>query len=156
MKMKIWGIHKKYPAFSWWENFMGGHISIGPITIFGHNAMMWVVNIRTKRWGYICFTLPSIIRKLRKMGWYFYLSPNATPWASTYYRGSDKDEQLRANIRQRNLGHNFHTSKNWSILKTINHKFEWTRVCAYDIKRFGPKKEMGDYIPDEDIVEHMH
>lgn len=29
---------KRYQALSWWENFMGGHISIGPVTIYGEFA----------------------------------------------------------------------------------------------------------------------
>lgn len=74
---------KKYRSLTWWENFMGGHISIGPITIYGENAMHWAVNVKTKRWGYICFRLP-----FRCFGrWhplYFYVSPNGTPWAATF------------------------------------------------------------------------
>jgi hypothetical protein len=74
---------KKYPSLSFAENFLGGHISIGPITIYGENAMHWAVNIRTKRWGWICFRLP-----VRCFGswWpmYFYCSPNATPQKSTF------------------------------------------------------------------------
>lgn len=74
---------KEYQSFTWWESFMAGHISLGPVTIFGENAMHWAVNIRTKRWGYICFRLP-----FRCFGrwWpmYFYISPNTTPWASTF------------------------------------------------------------------------
>lgn len=73
---------KEYQSFTWWESLMAGHLSIGPVTIHGENAMHWAVNIRTKRWGYICFRIP-----LRCFGrwWplYFYISPNGTPWAST-------------------------------------------------------------------------
>lgn len=75
--------HKKYKSLSWWENFMGGHLSIGPLTIYGENAMHWAVNIRTQRWGYVCFRLP-----FRCFGnwWplYFYTSPNGTPAKATY------------------------------------------------------------------------
>lgn len=74
---------KEYKSLSWWENFMSGHLNIGPATIYGENAMHWAVNIRTKRWGYICFRLP-----LRCFGtwWplYFYTSPNGTPGKATY------------------------------------------------------------------------
>lgn len=74
---------KEYQSFTWWQSFMSGHVNIGPITIYGENAMHWAVNIRTKRWGYICFRLP-----LRCFGkwWplYFYISPNGTPWAATF------------------------------------------------------------------------
>ncbi len=80
MKMKLF--KKRYPALSFCENFLGGHIDIFNITIYGCNAMHWAVNIST-RWGYICFRLP-----LRCFGkwWplYFYVSPNATPSQATF------------------------------------------------------------------------
>lgn len=128
--MKIWGIHKKYPALSWWENFTGGHLSIGPVTIYGANAMNWAVNIRTKRLGYICFTLPTISRfRKNKIGqwrcyWYFYLSPNATPWASTFYIGTDKAETSRAKIRKQHFGHGFDSVKNKDKLGALNQKID--------------------------------
>ena len=74
---------KKYPSLSFSENFLGGHMDILNMTIFGENAMHWGVTIRTERWGYICFRLP-----LRCFGkwWplYFYISPNATPNKATF------------------------------------------------------------------------
>ena len=68
---------KRYPSLSFAENFLGGHINIGPITIFGENAMHWAVNIRIKR-SYVCFRLPfPCFGKWWPL--YFYVSPNATP-----------------------------------------------------------------------------
>lgn len=119
-QIKIWGIHKKYPAMTWWENFMGGHITLGPITVFGSNAMAWAVNIKTRRWGYICFSLPSIHWLRKKKGHYFYLSPNATPWASTLYFGKDKEERLKSNIRRVVFGHGFNTAEYERELSAIN------------------------------------
>lgn len=144
--MKIWGIHKKYSSLSWWENFMGGHVSIGPITIFGANAMCWAVNIST-RLGYLCFTLPVVARwRVNSRGqkwwsWYIYLSPNATPWACTFYRGSDKEERIRAQIRLLNFGHGFDTRKMQNELYALNQKFAQFRVSEYDIEQFGDKSE---------------
>lgn len=142
--MKIWGIHKKYPSLSWWENFMGDFITIGPVTIFGANAMNWSVNISTKRWGYICFTLPVMARWQRgrhdakkKYLWHFYISPNGTPWASTFYRGSNKQEVIRAKIRRYNFGLKFNTDRFKNELYTLNHKFEWLKITEFDIERFG-------------------
>ena len=93
--MKIRNLfHKRYPSLSWLENHMGGHVSLGPVTIYGENAMHWAVNIKTRRWGYVCFRLP-----FRCFGrwWplYFYCSPDATPNAATFiipkwYRGRDR------------------------------------------------------------------
>lgn len=144
--MRIWGIHKKYKTLSWWENFMGGHFSIGPLTIFGANAMNWTAQLKT-RWGYLCFTLPVKARwRENSQGqkfwqWYIYLSPNGTPWACTWYRGSNKSERIRANIRRINFGHGFSTDKNWDALYTINNKFSWFMVNEYDIFKYGPKEE---------------
>lgn len=74
---------KKYKSLSWWENFMSGHVSVGPVTVYGENAMHWAVNIRTKRLGYICFRLP--VRCFgRWWSLYFYTSPNGTPGKATF------------------------------------------------------------------------
>jgi hypothetical protein len=143
--MKIWGIHKKYKSLSWWENFTGGHISFWGITIYGSNAMRWAVNIRTKRWGYICFTLPAKARFItrrdgtRYWEWYFFLSPNGTPWACTFYRGSDKNEIIRAQIRKLNFGHGFDTDRYSNELYTLNNKFYQFIIGEYDIEEFGRK-----------------
>ena len=77
---------KKYPSLSFAENFLGGHFEIGPITIYGENAMHWAINIETK-WGYVCFRLP--VRCFGKW-WplYFYISPNGTPSAATFKIGN--------------------------------------------------------------------
>ena len=84
--LRIWGIHKKYKGLSWWENFLGGHFTIGKFTWYGCNAMMYAMNFHTKKWGYICFRPPNFcMGKYRSP--YFYLSPNGTPWACTFYFG---------------------------------------------------------------------
>lgn len=100
------------------NRLFGGHLNIGPVTIYGRNAMHWAVNIRTRRWGYICFRLP-----LRSFGcwWpmYLYFSPNATPWASTLYLGDKKQGRL-ARIRREEFGHGFDTTANYPRLRVIN------------------------------------
>ena len=48
---------KRYPSLSIAENYLSGHISLGPVTIFGENAMHWAVVIET-RTGYLSFRLP--------------------------------------------------------------------------------------------------
>ena len=98
---------KRYKGLSWYENFLGGHFDIGKmITIYGENVMHWGVSIKTARWGYICFRLP-----FRCFGcwWplYFYVSPNATPWASTFYLGPNKFEKTLSRRRRNRYGHNF-------------------------------------------------
>lgn len=120
----LFGRKGKYDTFNWWENFMSGHMNIGNITIYGANAMCWAVNIRTKKWGTICFTLPSIRRKRMNMEHYFYFSPNGTPSASTFYIGKDKKEKIRSKIRKLNFGHGFSTYHNSYNLRLINNKFD--------------------------------
>lgn len=82
----------------------GGHFHIGPrITVFwGNSAMHWTIQLYTKKYGYIC-------KRFRSKGVepYFYCSPNGTPWASTYYRGPDRNERVRSVIRKECFGHNF-------------------------------------------------
>jgi len=139
--MRVWGITKKYRSLSWFENFMGGHISFLGITIFGANAMNWIVNITT-RWGYLCFTLPVLARwrennrGQRFYQWYIYLSPNATPWACTFYRGSDKKEVIRAKIRKLNFGHGFSTTKHRAELYALNEKFGSFSISEMDVEQY--------------------
>lgn len=115
-----------------------GHWNIGKnITLYGANAMSWAVNIHTKRWGWIHFTIPL----LSKWSFCFYVSPNATPWACTYYWGKDRDERIRAQIRKFNFGHNFNTDQHWVALRTLENKFEGLRITEYDIECFGDRPE---------------
>ena len=145
--MKIWGIQEKYKSLSWWENHMGGHISFFGITIFGANAMCWTVQISTKL-GYFCFTLPVIGRyRYDSSGkkwwqWYMYLSPNGTPWACTWYMGSDKNEAIRAKIRKINFGHGFNTKKHREALYAINSKYHSVWISEYDIYKYSPKEHV--------------
>lgn len=123
---------------SWSRNFLGGHLNLGrKITIFGANAMDFAVNISTKRWGYICFTLPTFARIAGIRRWYFYCSPNATPWACTFFRGSDELEVVRAQIRKINFGHAFSTQEKYRELCALNDRFESLRITAYDLEKFG-------------------
>lgn len=78
----------KYEKFFnwWWKHFerrLSGHISIGPIVIYGFNAMHCAVNIRTDRFGYICFKPPTFVFG-RWWPAYFYVSPDATPQSATF------------------------------------------------------------------------
>ena len=127
-------LKRKYPSLSFWENYFGGHISIGPLTLYGRNAMNWAGHISTRRWGYICFTLPAIARFRRDRNgklfydWYIYLSPNATPWACTFYRGRSTNEKIRAQIRKLIFGHGFNTDKHKIELHAVNNKYHLFRI----------------------------
>jgi hypothetical protein len=106
------------------DKHFSGHINIGNVTIYGRNAMHWGVNIWTKRWGYVCFRLP-----LRCFGqwWplYFYVSPNATPWAATFYLAQVRDWRARAAVakqRRDAFGHNFNTDIHWDALRAMDNE----------------------------------
>jgi hypothetical protein len=96
------------------EHHFGGHLNFNlwrwRITIYGFNAMHVSIQVSTRRWGYVCFH-PT----MRVFGswwpWYFYVSPNATPWASTFAIGPGvrKSEKARAKVRRKLWGHNFDT-----------------------------------------------
>lgn len=72
-------------------------------------AMHGAINIRTDRWGYICFKPPTYVFG-QWWGWYFYLSPNATPWASTLLWGKrafSSSERMMARVRKALWGHGY-------------------------------------------------
>ena len=110
-------------------SFLDGHISIGRLTIYGRNAMHWGVTFYTKKYGYVCFRLPFTYHG-KWYPLYFYCSPNATPWASTFMIGKkhDKDSWVKSRIRYSCLGHNFdvhgwndrYEMENYHILRGIN------------------------------------
>jgi hypothetical protein len=104
------------------ERVLDGHVTIGPVTLYGANAMHWGVTISTRRWGYVCFRLPL---PCYGAWWplYFYCSPNATPWASTFYRSTarwDRGDRARADERRRRFGHAFSTSVHSDELQQIH------------------------------------
>lgn len=92
----------------WLHRNFGGHCTFTVpflrwrVTIYGFNAMHVAINVRTIRWGYICFHPP-----MRCFGawwpWYFYVSKNATPWAA--YRaigpGVANDDKEAARTRRK-------------------------------------------------------
>lgn len=88
---------------SFMEKYLGGHISMGPITIYGYNAMHFAINIWSKKLRkYICFH-PTVKCYGRWWPWYFYISSNATPWGATYVFGPGvgREDKVRARIRRR-------------------------------------------------------
>jgi len=63
----------------WQDRWFTGHINLGPLTVYGANAMHWAVNLRIAG-GYLCFH-PSTRTFGGRWPWKLYFSPNATPWA---------------------------------------------------------------------------
>lgn len=122
-------IKKKIGKFL--DKKIGEHVSKGKLTIYGDNAMHFGVTYKTKKYGYICFRLPipcGIVDyflyndKPRWIHLYFYLSPNATPWASTFMLGKKHDSKnwALARVRRRRFGHNFNTEVYEKELRKIN------------------------------------
>jgi hypothetical protein len=134
----FFGKRAKYDTFTWWENFMSGHISIGSLSIFGENAMHWAIELHTKKYGYICFT-PPLKCFGKYQGCHLYFSPNGTPWAATYYKSlwkeNNKDEEIRAKIRKLNFGHNFSTDIYSKELYCLNNKFSYFKIGDYDLNK---------------------
>lgn len=137
----LFGRSAPYPALSYWENFFGGHITFWRITIYGANAMNWAVNIST-RWGWLCFTLPvparlrTNARGERIRDWYIYLSPNATPWAATFYMGPNRSERIRARIRKLNFGHGFSTDARRQELRLLNEKYAYLHISESELEKY--------------------
>lgn len=69
----------------WMQEHFGGHLNIGPLTIYGYNAMHVALNLRVFN-TYVCFH-PTWKVFGYWWPWYFYISPNATPWAATFKIG---------------------------------------------------------------------
>lgn len=131
-------------ALPWYERWFGGHLSFQVfhwrITIYGFNAMHLAVNVWTKRWGYLCFH-PSVKIWGRWWPWYFYASPNATPWAATFAIGpgvEDKDK-WSATARRLILGHNYDTEL---LPKRSGYHGEWwpAGFLAWDPSHDDPRE----------------
>lgn len=81
------------------------------ITVYPlESAMHGAIEIWTKRYGYICFKLPTYVWG-RWWPWYFYVSPNATPWGATLIVGPayTASEKRMATIRRVLWGHGYDT-----------------------------------------------
>lgn len=77
--------------------------------------MHFAVNISTSRWGWVCFR-PTTSRWAR---WYFYISPNATPGASTFAIGPgvDKHDKIQSRENRLRWGHNYDASLYYTWIK---------------------------------------
>ena len=62
---------------NWLDKHFGEHYKLGPICLYGSNAMHFATNIKTP-WGYLCFR-PSVYHYGRWWRWYIYLSKDGTP-----------------------------------------------------------------------------
>lgn len=73
-----------------------------------------VITIRTKKKGFITAEL------FKERGYSkFYISPNNTEWASTFYLGPDKNQKIKAQVRKILLGHNYDVVANGDLVQAI-------------------------------------
>lgn len=109
--------------YDWPIKHLNGHVSFRlfgrRVTFYGFNAMWLTLQIHTRRWGYVCFRLPSWHPKMK---WKFYVSPNGTPWACTFAigPGHERGERERARTRRMLFGHNFDTDEYRYDLAIVN------------------------------------
>jgi hypothetical protein len=73
---------RNIPGVPFWKRYLGGHITLGPLTIYGLNAMHVALNLET-RWGWICFH-PTWRVFGKWWPWYFYISSDATPYRARF------------------------------------------------------------------------
>lgn len=85
----------------WQDRVFTGSVRLGPLTVFGANAMHWALNLRTPC-GMLCLH-PTTHTFGGRWPWYAYLSPNGTPWAATWAVGPGvgADDKCRAHARRR-------------------------------------------------------
>lgn len=77
-----------YPS-RWQDRLFRGHVNIGPVTIYGANAMHWAINVWwLGHWW--CFH-PTTRTFGGYWRWYFYISRNGTPQSACFKRGHDDD-----------------------------------------------------------------
>lgn len=105
-------------AFARLEDRMRGHAKLGSVTFYGANAMHWGVTVWTTRFGYVCFRLPFPCFG-RWWPLYLYASPNATPWAATFFLDR-RGVSAQAEQRRAKFGHRFHVQARWDELCRFN------------------------------------
>ena len=130
---------------NWFDKNMNGLCNMGPITIYGQNAMHWAVNIKIPK-CYICFRLP-----LRCFGkwWplYLYISENATPGSSTilFGNGQSIDNKVAAKFRRKIFGI-FYTKRGYfgEIFNILENEHE--NLKKRHIIQFWARKMVKEYI----------
>lgn len=69
----------------WLGERFHGHVNIGPLVIYGENAMHFAWNLRTP-WGWLCFK-PNTYCFGVWWPWYVYHSEDATPYRPHFLWG---------------------------------------------------------------------
>lgn len=82
MSRRFSKMNRLLDKFDW---LIGGHVTIGRLTIYGRNAMHYAWNYQLKNGEWVCFRPPSRCFGM-KLGYYFYISRDGTPGSARYYR----------------------------------------------------------------------
>lgn len=114
-------------------------IKLGNLTIYNNNSHFTWGHLYIGRYKFFCFWFPTITGwKNKDRRWHLFLSPNATPWACTWYIGDNKDERIRARIRRHNFGLVYKPDGElYERLYSLNNKFDRFYVEEYDVKMYG-------------------
>lgn len=93
------------------NRYLGGHLSLGPVTLYGHNAMRYAITVWCRPLGLYLCARPSTPHR----GWYFFASPNATPCAAlvAFGPGIESYERERVLARWQQFRHLMQDQK-WS------------------------------------------
>ena len=84
----------------WIDRVFTGHLSWGPLTIYGANAMHWAINLRITRLRTLCFH-PTTRTFGGRWPWYVYLSPDCTPGAAYWGFGPGFREHSAGTAEER-------------------------------------------------------
>lgn len=87
----------------WQDKWFRGHVSWGPLTVYGANAMHWALNLKTP-WGYLCFH-PTTRTFGTRWPWSLYLSRDATPSIAAWAFGPGVDRQDKMALLLRRHGY---------------------------------------------------
>lgn len=74
------------------DRIFTGHLSLGPICVYGANAMHYALEVETP-WGYLMAHPTTGERD--EWRWYVFLSPNGTPQHATWGTGPGFREYRR-------------------------------------------------------------
>lgn len=73
-----------------------------------------ILRLHTRKFGNMILVLSK--NKDKRI---FYISPNESVWASTFYIGPDKEQSVKAHIRRELLGHNYDVRANNELIQAI-------------------------------------
>lgn len=79
------------------QRYLGGHVTVGPLAVYGFNAMHVAVNLAIRSLGVYLCAHPTVDGR----PWYVYVSRDATPGRAVLGWGPGLDRDDRAEIAAR-------------------------------------------------------